>query len=179
VLAIDASGSPQEERFSVRTASDLAALSISEVRANPLGSEPAQEYVELWNFGARPLPVQGFSISDAPDEPGTRIVPDAILPPGARALLVSDAFDSTSDTDVRPAPGAILLRVGPTVTRAGLANSGEALFLRDREGRRLSAAPATPPPRPGVCSVRECEDPRSGAPGSFGYDPAASCTPGH
>jgi hypothetical protein len=174
----DAVGSRAESQLSVRTTSELAALSISEVRADPVGSEPAQEYVELLNFGVEPIDVQGFTLSDAPDAPGTRIDADVLVPAGAHALIVPNAFDASDPRDAAPAPGALLLRTAAAaLTRGGLANSGEPLFLRDRQGRRLSAAPATPAPRPGVCIVRVSNDPRSGAPDSFAYD-AEGCTPG-
>jgi hypothetical protein len=178
VLAEDAAGGRAESQLSVRTTSELALLSISEIRADPLGSEPAQEYVELLNFGADPIDVRGFTLSDAPDAPGTRIDADVMLPAGAHALVVPNAFDASDPRDAAPAPGALLLRTAAAaLTRGGLANSGEPLFLRDQQGRRLSAAPATPAPRPGVCIVRVGDDPRSGAPGSFAYE-AEGCTPG-
>jgi hypothetical protein len=160
------------------TAAELATLSIGEVLADPIGSEPSQEYIELANYGRQPIALLGCSLSDKPDELGMRIEHDVTLPAGARALLVSDAFEIESALDVPPAPGAILVRMGAALTRAGLANSGEALFLRDPERHRLSAAPATPPPRSGVCNTRLSADPRSGAPGTFAYELELGCTPG-
>jgi hypothetical protein len=178
VTAQDAAGQRVEAHQSLHTAAALATLSISEVRADPLGSEPAQEYVEVLNFGAQPIDVDGFTLSDAPDATGTRIDAEVPLPAGAHALIVPAAFDETDPRDAAPAPGALLLRTAAALTHSGLANSGEMLWLRDRQGRRLSAAPATPPPRPGVCIARTSADPRTGAPGSFAYDPDGGCTPG-
>jgi hypothetical protein len=178
VTAADAAGTVTEVDSTLTTTSELAALSITEVRADPLGSEPAQEYVELLNFGATSIDVQDFTLSDSPDQLETKLPASPALPAGARALIVPATFDAASTLDAAPAPGALLLRTAAALTRSGLANAGEPLFLRDREGRRLSAAPATPPPRPGICITRSSADPRTGAPGSFDYDAAGGCTPG-
>ena len=71
------------------------------------------------------------------------------------------------------------MRVGTSLASGGLRNSGEALYLRDAAGHRLSAAPAKPAPQPGVCVLRRDDaDPRSGEPSAFERDPAGSCTPG-
>jgi Lamin Tail Domain len=178
VTATDASGTRSEIDGVFTTTSALAELSISEVRADPLGSEPAQEFVEVLNYGTTPIDVEGFTLSDAPDALETQLHAASPLAAGARALIVAETFDASNPLDVAPAPGAVLLRTAAALTHNGLANAGEPLFLRDRAGHRLSAAPATPAPRPGVCITRTSTDPRSGAPGSFAYDAAGSCTPG-
>jgi hypothetical protein len=181
VLLVTASAAGSETQvvdIALTTATELATLSITEVLADPFGSEPAQEYIELLNYGAQPIALRGCSLSDKADELGTRIEHDATLPPGARALLVSEAFEIDSPLDAPPAPGAILVPVGAALTRSGLANTGEALFLRDPQQHRLSAAPATPPPRTGVCNARVSADPRDGAPGTFAYELELGCTPG-
>ncbi len=100
------------------------------------------------------------------------------MPPGGRALLVADGFDPSAPDDTPVPPGTVLVRMGTSLGSGGLSNAGEPLFLRDPEGHRVSAAPATPPPRAGVCRVRQVDDPRTGAPGSFGYDAEGGCTPG-
>jgi hypothetical protein len=181
VLLLTASAAGNETQaveIALTTTTELATLSISEVLADPFGSEPAQEYIELVNYGAQPIALRGCSISDKPDELGTRIEHDATLPAGARALLVSNAFEIESPLDTPPAPGTMLVQVGAALTRSGLANAGEALFLRDPQQHRLSAAPAAPPPRTGVCNARVSPDPRSGAPGTFAYELELGCTPG-
>jgi hypothetical protein len=178
-VAYDAGDVAHESAFAIDTLAPLATIAISEVRADPLGSEPAQEFVELLNYGAAAIDLEGFTLSDSPSELGTVIDVPSVLPAGGRGLLVAHGFDPSEPRDAMPAPGAILIRVSAAaLTRAGLANSGEPLFLRDRDGHRVSAAPATPPPRPGVCIVRTSVDPRSGAAGSFDYDAADGCSPG-
>ncbi|MEY4582258.1 MAG: hypothetical protein RL701_6961, partial [Pseudomonadota bacterium] len=166
-------------RETLRTAPVLATLSISEVYADAAGPEPAQEFVELLNFGTEAVALHKVRLSDSTQELGTPIASELRLAPGARALLVSDSYNPGYAGDPAPAAGTPLVRIGKALTRSGLANAGENLFLRDGEGRRLSGAPAFPAPRPGRCSVRHNGvDPRSLAIGSFELAPDGSCTPG-
>jgi hypothetical protein len=72
------------------------------------------------------------------------------------------------------APGTRLVRVGASLTKAGLANAGEPLFLRDADQHRLSAAPARAAAS-GRCLQRRGSDPRSGRVEDFVEAP---CTPG-
>jgi len=174
---VDQAGNEVREEISLRTWPGLAALSVTEVRADPLGPEPRQEYVEVLNSAPVPLDLQGFAISDRPDRQGDVVLRSQLVPAGARALLVPDGFDPLDPRDPPVPPGAVIIRVGTSLASGGLSNSGEPVFLRDPEGRRVSAAPATPPPRPGACIVRVVRDIRSGAPGSFDYDAVGGCTP--
>jgi len=178
LLARDAAGNESQAELVVRTSPALPALSISEVRADPLGPEPAQEYVELWNFGAEPLDLLGYRLTDDPLEAGTEIEQSQRLHPGARALLVAEGFDAAEPRDAAPPPGTLLVRMGPALGRSGLSNAGEALVLRDPEGRRVSAAPARPKPGPGMCSVRVSRALRDGSEGSFELAREGACTPG-
>ncbi len=175
VRAIDAAGNQARDSFALTTETDLAALSITDVRADPLGPEPAQELVEIRNYGDTPVPLAGFSLSDKPDQAGTPIRSDAIAYPQARVLLVPDAFDPSDPRDSPPPAGALLVHVGPCLGKRGLSNAGGSVYLRDPRGRRVSAAPATPRPKPGVCLQRIVDDPRSGEPGTFGYDASGTC----
>jgi hypothetical protein len=174
----DYAGNSTEQAIALRTAPTLPALSIVEVLADPLGPEPQQEFVELLNYGNSTVALDGFTLADSPDAAGTPLTTPAQVAPQARALLVADGFDPHEGRDVAPLPGALLVRVGRALGNAGLRNAGEPLFLRDVLGRRVSAAPATPRPEPGVCSVRVGEDMRSGAATAFAYDAGGTCTPG-
>lgn len=158
----------------LQTAAALAPLSITEIRADPRGPERSQEYVELFNFGDHAEPLGGCFLADSASDPGTRLETSVVLAPGARALLVAEGFDTDSALDEPATPGTPLIRVGKTLTRAGLSNSGEALFLRDAAQRRLSASPALPANR-GLCLARTTPDPRSGEPTGFSARP---CSPG-
>jgi hypothetical protein len=140
--------------WELQTAPNLPTLAITEVNADPRGAEPDQEYVELWNFGEAPAALAGLCLSDSTRELGTPLPDTVPLEPSARALLVSDAYDPGDTRDPAPAAGSIIVRVGKTVTRGGLANSGEKLFLRTCDGSRVSSSPAQPSPREGQCLVR-------------------------
>ena len=164
--------------LALRTTPALATVSIDEVRADPLGPEPAQEYVELHNYGAAAVELAGLVITDDPLEQGVAIDRALRLDPGARALLVASAFSATDERDGALPPGVTLLRAPGSIAGSGLSNAGELLLLRDTQGRRLSGAPATPKPRAGVCLQRIGDDPRNVRPEAFAYDPDGGCTPG-
>jgi hypothetical protein len=173
---IDARLERESLAWMFHTPRPLARLTISEVNADPAGREPSQEYVELWNYGDAAVALEGMRLSDDAHEPGTALPAVGVLHPDARALLVADSFDPNNPADVAPAVGCVLVHVGKAVTRAGLANAGEKLYLRDAENRRLSATPDTPAPKPQQCLERDSNDPRTGEPGSFALRP--DCTPG-
>lgn len=173
--AVDLSGREQSVTSTWSTEADLAPLSITEVRADPRGPEPAQEYVEVANVGHAPVDLSGFTLADRADREGDRVSDAVLVPPGARVLLVADAFDPTHPEDASVPPGVGLVRLGTSLGSGGLANGGEPLFLRDPEGRRVSAAPAVKPPEAGTCIVRIAADPRTGDAAAFAPAP---CTPG-
>lgn len=174
----DAAGNRRVEMWTARTTRPLPTLSISEVRADALGSEPEQEYVEIRNYGNAPVDLQGLHLADAPDDEGTPIERPIVAHPGSRLLLVADGFDPESAEDANPPPGTPLVRMGSSVVPRGLSNSGEPLFLRDAAHRTISAAPARPRPEAGTCIVRAASSHRDGSPGSFVYDADDGCTPG-
>jgi len=173
LLLIGLGGERHVERVPLAVPEGLLPLTIAEVRSNPLGAEPRQEYVEVLNFGTAPVPVAGLALADRPDRIGDVIETAQTIPPGARALLVADAFDPTDEADVPVPPGVPLIRVGTSLASAGLSNAGEALYLRDAEGRRLSAAPAVET-EGGDCLVRVASV-RTGDADAFEVGP---CTPG-
>jgi len=175
---LDSAGNAISHRLELHTTAALATLSISEVLADPLGAEPQQEFVEVVNYGTAAIDLLGFSLSDRTDMPGAPVERSFRVLPDARVLLVADGYDPRAGADASPPPGALLVRVGRAIGSAGLRNAGEALFLRDALGRRISAAPATPRPLPGVCLVRTTTEMRSGAAGGFDHDANATCTPG-
>jgi hypothetical protein len=173
----DSAGNAITHALEVHTTPPLATLAITEVLADPLGPEPQQEFVEIVNYGPTAVDLLGFALGDRTDMPGVAIDRSLRVVPEARVLLVADGYDPRDPSDPAPPPGALLVRVGRAIASAGLRNAGEALFLRDALGHRISAAPATRP-RPGVCLVRTTEDMRSGAADGFDHDANESCTPG-
>lgn len=178
VVAHGLGGENRRVPVAAATHADLAPVSIVEVRADALGPEPAQEYVELLNQGPTPVDLAGFRLTDDPFREGDRIPGPARLPGGGRALVVGDAFDPEDPADP-PVPGGVpLFRVDGTLGSGGLANGGEPLWLVDSLGRPVSAAPGSPAPGPGHCLVRVAPDPRTGDAGAFRPDAAGGCTPG-
>lgn len=174
----DSAGNLTETTLTLRTSAPLATLSITEVRADPRGPEPTQEYVELWNYGSRVVELQGFTLDDRTDKLGEPFARSLRVEPQTRVLLVAEGFDADDPRDQAPPPGANLLRLGRSLVSSGLSNTGERIFLHDALGRLVSAAPAAPKPRAGVCVVRTSTDARDGAATAFDYDPNATCTPG-
>ncbi len=178
--AIDYAGRTTTLALPLRTTEPLPRLTITEIRSDPAGTEPRQEYVEIANEGPVPVSLAGMTIADAVSAAGDAL-PAIVLPSGARALLVGSGFDPDDDASGRDAPvppGALLVRLDASIGSGGLSNAGEPLFLRDELGRWISAAPATPVPRSGVCVVRVAQSLRTGEPGSFEYDADGTCTPG-
>ncbi len=182
LVVVDAVGHERLITFDLRTMPPLPLVSITEVRADPIGAEPRQEYVEVWNASAEPIDLAGFALSDSPNTIGDVISDSYRLAPGVRALLVPDNFDpedrGPQHRDAPIPPGLMLIRLDRSLGAGGLSNSGEPLFLRDPMGRRISAAPAEPMPRPGICVVRVTDDLRTGARLGFDYDANGGCTPG-
>jgi hypothetical protein len=174
VRAIDLAGHVSSISLSTSTHGPLAPVGITEVRADPIGPEPAQEYVEVVNSGAVPLDLLGFRLADHPDREGDLITSSLRIPAGARALIVASGFDATHPDDVPVPDGVPLLRVDASLGSGGLTNRGEPLFLRDPEGRRVSAAPSRTVAA-GGCLVRVSDDLRTGDEAAFEEGP---CTPG-
>lgn len=155
---------------SLSTTERLAPISIVEVRSDPRGSEPTQEYVELLHYGDMPIDLDGFALADRPDAIGDVIEGRTLVSPGERVLLVADRFDpdDTEDDPVVPA-GVRLIRLGTSLAGGGLSNAGEPLFLRDPLGRRLSGVPPLP------TGAGLCAHVVDGDPSAFSVAP---CTPG-
>jgi hypothetical protein len=147
---------------------------INEVLANPLGPEPAQEWVELVNDGASPIDLGGFVLSDSG---GDVVLPKGLLKPGGFALVVGSGFEASGGQDPPPAPGTVLLRV-PRVGSAGLSNSGEALRLTSDAGQLLSRFPAIAAARPGVSAVRRNPSSPDEDKEAFFSSPDGGSTPG-
>ncbi len=169
----DLAGQAIEHTLALRTAEPLITLSLAEVRADPRGPEPRQEYVEVLNYGSMTVDLAGLALSDRADAEGDVIMHPQRLAPGQRALIVADAFDPEDPADDRAPPGVPLVRIGTSIGSGGITNAGEPLFLRDASMRRVSAVPALP--SAGACIVRAGADPRASDPSLFVIGP---CTPG-
>lgn len=141
----------------------LPELHLIESLADPIGPEPAQEYLVLYHAGAEPASLDGYRISDSPFRPGDPFPAGAAIAPGARALLVSDLYDPAYPGEPSPPPASAIIRFSGSITSNGLANQGEPIYLIDPEGRRVSAMPRVEV-REGSCLLaRSIEDRRTNA----------------
>ncbi|MBM4376670.1 MAG: lamin tail domain-containing protein [Deltaproteobacteria bacterium] len=138
VTTVDAAGGVRSTPALLRTAPPRAHFVIDEVLANPVGPEPRQEWIELVNDGMVAGSLAGLRLVDIG---GEVLLPDVVLPPGGRALLVGDDYDASGKYDPAPLPGTPLVRV-PRVGKDGLGNSGEPLELLAADGAPLSSFPA-------------------------------------
>ncbi|MDB4972654.1 MAG: hypothetical protein JWN48_995 [Myxococcaceae bacterium] len=194
----DLAGRHLELALSSTVERDLARLSIDEVRADPVGKEPAQEYVELLNFGSTPVSLMGFTLSTDALVRGRSVLGSAglasepsadlharldgeSLAPGERALLVGSEFDPRDAADGALPGGLRLIYLDGALS---LSNDGELLFLRDPQGRRVAAARTFPGLVEGQCTARfhgdelANADLRSDDASAFELDPSGGCTPG-
>jgi hypothetical protein len=150
VATVDNAGRVERHALSTTTLAPMPHVVINEVLANPLGSEPAQEWVELYNDSSVPASLDGYVLSDVGAETA---LPSASLAPGAYALIVNEAYADDDELDPPLPPEALLLRV-PRLGNHGLSNSGEPLKLMDAGGAVLSRSPALPASRAGMSLSR-------------------------
>ncbi len=166
-------GEVEAFRTTLTTATARRHVVLNEVLANPVGSEPDGEWIELLNDSARAASLAGLWLEDAG---GHVQLPIEELAPGELALLVSDGFRA-SGLDVAVPDGARLLRV-PSLGARGLSNSGEGLLLVGREGV-LSRFPLFSAVHAGKSIARRSPDAADDDPSAFaehgglGASPAA------
>jgi hypothetical protein len=173
VTTLDRSGAVATSEVTIVPAAPRAHVVLNEVLANPAGSEPAQEWVELYNDGSGSIDLDGFAVEDAG---GASVLPEATLAPGAFALVVPDAYVADDGVDPPPAQGTLLVHV-PMLGRSGLANDGEKITLSDASGNVISTFPAIKT-KNGVSIARTAPDAPDDAPASFVPSPNGSSTPG-
>jgi len=171
VTTIDVHGRELRRTFSATTLAPRPHVVLNEVLANPLGPEPDQEWVELYNDGAVEASLGELVVSDIG---GETALPAVALPPGRFALVVNETFAPDDEVDVPPAEDAIVVRV-PALGKNGLGNAGEIVRLLDMRGRIVSRFPAIPKPKAGQSVVRRSPDAPDGVSDSFQLAPP---TPG-
>jgi hypothetical protein len=150
VLVFDLAGRSLSASVRIVLPEPAARVVINEVMANPLGPEPAEEWVEVSNAGSIAASMVGWRLRD---EAGEVDLPPLLLEPSAVVLFVRNDFLGGRDGDVPPALGTALVRL-PSLGRNGLSNSGEALALIDASGATVSAFPAQASERAGVSIAR-------------------------
>ena len=174
--ALDAAGQSLITATPVSLDSARMTLAITEVCANPFGSEPAQEFVEVLNYGPLPVALAGLHLTDAVAEHGDMFSTNDVLQPHARALLVSAGFNPDNGVDPSVPSGTLIIRGDASLGRHGLPNTGTELYLRDGSEQRLSCAPSIATPTAGTCIVRVSTDPRDCRAEAFAL--ATHATPG-
>jgi hypothetical protein len=163
VDVMDRAGRLESTVHPLTTLASMPHVVVNEVLANPIGEEPEQEWVELYNDGLATAQLGGYVLADIG---GEVVLPGASLPPGAFALIVNEGFDAESDYDPPPPNGTLLIRV-PKLGKGGLNNQGEPLKLRDQNGNLISRFSATPKPKPGVSVIRVAPKAPDGNESSF------------
>lgn len=169
----DVAGRRAESSFTAVTEPPRPHVVLNEVLADPLGPEPGQEWVELYNDGLVSAELEGYVLEDIG---GATTLPAATLAPGAFALVVSAAFVEDDELDTPPAPGTLLLRVDK-LGKNGLSNAGEPLRLSDASGRVVSRFPAMKASKAGLSVARVAPRAPDGLAASFAIAKAGA-TPG-
>ncbi len=123
---------------------------ITELLIDPVGQEPSQEFVEIYNPGPGPVDLGMYRLSD--EDPSGAVDPTAlgdalpagtVLRPGALAILVPMSF-SLSGPDPSPVEDCEIVRLDSSLGRSGLRNSGgEPVYLIDASGLVVSHYPNT------------------------------------
>ncbi|WP_437289951.1 lamin tail domain-containing protein [Sorangium sp. So ce406] len=163
VATIDNAGHVERRTFSAMTRAPMPHVVINEVLANPVGAEPSQEWVELYNDGDVPADLTGYVLADVG---GETELPSISLGPGTYALVVNEDYVAEDELDPPAPPDTLLLRV-PKLGNHGLSNSGEPLKLKDGGGAVMSRSPALPEPKAGMSLARVRPRAPDGSAGSF------------
>ncbi len=172
--SIDAAGRVETFRVSVTTAAAVPRVVINEVLANPAGSEPAQEWIELVNDGSRSVDLGGYALSDGG---GSVTLPSLSLAPGQFVVLVSAEYVADPGLDVVALDSSVLLPL-PELAKNGLSNSGELLRLFDGEGTLISRFPALKSNAAGVSLARRSPDSGDDDASAFGPHAPPGASPG-
>jgi len=135
--AVSVSGEHGAYELEWTTTAPIERVVINEVMAHPVGPEPQQEWVELYNDGTIDVDLAGWHFDDVG---GHLALPSATLVPGQFALLVGEDYDPTSWMDTHPVDGTMLIRV-PVVGKGGLSNAGEPIRLTRANGSVASSVP--------------------------------------
>lgn len=174
LAVLDQYGRQVYARPSLEPGEVLPHIVINEVMANPLGPEPAQEWVELYNDGTEPVDLEGFRLGD---NSHLAELPRATVDPQRFVLVVPQEFDALADWDVVPEENTPLIRV-PRLGGGGLSNSGESLRLLSPSGSVISLFPADPKPGAGNSVARRMPWSVDGLNGSFGLHAFPGASPG-
>jgi hypothetical protein len=164
------------------TGQDGPTIAVTEVLADPNGSEPAQEFVEIMNFGPFPVDLSGWMVDDNGDANGgsNLIADNTVLEPGQVAIVVSASYNPEDGQDPAPAPSARIIILNSTVCSNGLKNSeAETVELYDASGRLVSQYRGQAGnPTGGRSAIRLKAELPDDDKLAFGLEPTGSSTPG-
>ncbi len=153
---------------------------LTEILADPLGPEPAQEFIEIANIGIETADISGWMIDDNGDTNGDLIPEGTYLQSGQVAILVSPEFDMNAAADPSPHPEALVIILDSALGSNGLKNSAaESIELYNREGRLQSSySGEIGTPKEGVSVIRRAAELPEGVPGAYVPAPNGSSSPG-
>jgi hypothetical protein len=154
-------------------------VAITEVLADPFGPEPAQELVEIANYGAAEVDLSGWMIDDNGDANGDLLPAGCVLAPGRVALLVAPDYDPACADDPPAADGALIILLGSSLATNGLSNEAvETVELYDAAGAIVSRYDGRlGDPAEGRSAARLRAEAPDGCPRAFGDAPVEP-TPG-
>lgn len=131
---VDPRGRQEQRSWTLQVGSQTGHLVLTEVLANPLGPEPAGEWVELSNAGRAPVFLGGYLLVDGT---GETPLPPVELSAGQVAVIVNESYVPQPELDPVPVASSLPLVV-PRLGEGGLLNSGEMLTLLAPDGRQVS-----------------------------------------
>jgi hypothetical protein len=179
-VALDGALSEPRTLPLITTAPALPHLRITEVLLHPFSSS-AQQFVEVLNDDDMPVSTDGLAIANLH---GSTPLPDAVIPPHARAIIVPAAYDPRGVPergDPPVAPGTVVITMPSGLGPHGLAQSGADVWIVDGDGHTLTRAPSGDSrmrPRRGESLVRADPRMREDDLASWAYDSGGGSTPG-
>lgn len=102
-------------------------LAITEFINDSAGTEPMDEWVEIFNYGAAPVDTTGWALAD--EDSDIDALPAAVIPPGGFAILTVDAAAFVANWGVGTVGVDVLEIPGGT-----LANTSDEVMLLDAAG---------------------------------------------
>jgi Lamin Tail Domain len=175
----DASGNAEQEQLDV-SCTGSASVVVTEVLADPLGAEPAQEFVEIINIGEEDVDLTGWMLDDNGDADGDLLPAGTMLAAGEVALIVSDSFEAGAGEDPAPDQAAKIIVIESSIGSNGLKNSeAETIELYDAAGNLVSRyGGQTGAPKEGISVVRPYAELPDTSPQVFVLEPNGTSSPG-
>ncbi len=118
----------------VAEADPVSTMLISEFVFNPAGTEPGNEWVELYNGSTGPIDLMHWTLADASSS-DLIATSSKVIPAGGYVVITS----STTLAQTLIAGGVDAIAATSSIGQNGLSNTGDALFLRDPAGTLVDA----------------------------------------